>query len=168
MDEYQNPWLQLVPWADSSGISPSVSRIFSLFGFLGGFFNLFLFLHRVQFMEFREWGDIILCPICKWMTVSTVHVDWNEPVLYFFFRSVRFWSGDSLLLTDEVLIFIFLSVFSLQMWQQTCTGGIKGHTRSDLKRKLLYTNWRFTEEKFLCWFVGGWMANNNQKKECHY
>lgn len=130
----------------------------------GGFFNLFLSLHIVQFMEFREWGDIILCPICKWIAVSTVRVGWNEPVMYFFFRSVRFWSGDFLLLPDPVLIFILLSVFPLQMQQQTCTGGKKGYTCPDLKRKLLYTSWRFTEEQLPCWFGGGWVTNNNQKR----
>lgn len=143
-----------------------MSKTFLLFGFWG-FFKPFLNL-STEYMEFREWGDIILCPTCNWMPVSTVHVGWNEAAMYFFFRSVRFWFGDSLLFPDAVLIFISLSVFPLQRWQQTCMDGIKWHTCPDLERKLLHTSWRVTEEQLLCWFGGGWMADNNQKKECHY
>lgn len=100
-------------------------------------------------------NDCIYCPFgSKWSCYV------------FFFRSVRFWSGDSLLLPDAVLILILLSVFPLQRWQWTCMGGIKGYTCPAMKRKFLYTSWRFTEEQLLCWFGGGWMADKSQKKEC--
>lgn len=139
-----------------------------VWGFLGFFlcvlFWFFLIFPRVT--EFREWGGIILCPTCEWLYLLAMWVEMKLLHTSFSDQSLRF--GDSLLLPDAVLMSILLAGFPLQMWQWTCVDGIKWHTCPDLKRSCFTPAEDLLKNSFLCWFGGGWMADNDQKQKCHY
>lgn len=148
-----------------SGIPLKCHR--GLGGGLGFFWFWCLFLIFPWVTEFREWGGIILRPTCEWVTVSAGHVGWNEASSYFFFRSV---------ITVWRLSFVtrYSPNIYLTSWFSSAKVAVNMHWWYKmaylpwLEKKLLYTSWRFTEEQLLCWFGGGWMADNNQKQKCHY
>lgn len=146
-------------WSDKPGVG-----FFPGWFFLCVLFWFFLIFPRVT--EFREWGGIILCPTCEWLYLLAMWVEMKLLHTSFSDQSLRF--GDSLLLPDAVLMSILLAGFPLQMWQWTCVDGIKWHTCPDLKRSCFTPAEDLLKNSFLCWFGGGWMADNDQKQKCHY